>query len=68
MIFSLITIDKMTTQTKSKFLKVECKNCGNTQTVFDHSATEVKCLVCKAVLVEPTGGTAKIKADVKREF
>jgi len=57
-----------TNETKSNFVKVECKNCGNTQTVFDRSATEVKCLVCKAVLVEPTGGKAKISAEVKRTF
>jgi len=56
------------TKTGSKFAKVECKNCGNTQVVFDRSATEVKCLVCKAVLAEPTGGKAKINAEIKREF
>lgn len=55
-------------QPKSKFLKIECKNCGNTQVVFDHSATKVKCLVCDAVLVEPKGGLADVKAQVKRTF
>jgi len=53
---------------KSKFLKVECKGCGNAQVVFDHAATEVKCLVCNAVLAEPSGGRADIKVDVKRTF
>jgi small subunit ribosomal protein S27e len=53
---------------RSKFVKVECKNCGNTQVVFDRAATKVTCLVCDKVLVEPTGGQAKIQAEVKRSF
>lgn len=53
---------------KSKFMKVECKNCGNTQVVFDHAASRVSCLVCDKILVEPTGGQAKINAEVKRSF
>jgi small subunit ribosomal protein S27e len=56
------------TETKSKFMKVECKNCGNTQTVFDHAATEVKCLVCDKTLVAPTGGISKVNGEVKRTF
>jgi small subunit ribosomal protein S27e len=58
----------MNKETKSKFVKVECKNCSNTQTVFDHAASEVKCLVCDKTLVEPTGGNAKIHGEVKRTF
>lgn len=53
---------------KSGFLKVVCKNCGNTQVVFNRSATVVRCLVCDTVLVEPTGGKARIKAEIKRAF
>ena len=55
-------------ETKSKFLKVECKKCNNTQVVFDHASTKVKCLVCDAVLAEPTGGKADVKAETKRTF
>jgi small subunit ribosomal protein S27e len=55
-------------QPKSRFLKVECKGCGNSQVVFDHASTKVKCLVCDAVLAEPTGGRAEVKVAVKREF
>lgn len=54
--------------TKSKFVKVECGNCGNTQMVFDHSAIQVKCLVCNNVLAEPKGGKAEITAEIKRAF
>ena len=49
-------------------MKVECKNCGNTQVVFDHATSKVKCLVCDKLLVEPTGGMAKVNAGVKRAF
>jgi small subunit ribosomal protein S27e len=47
----------------SKFLKVKCKKCKNEQVVFENSASNVKCLVCGEVLVEPTGGKADIKSE-----
>jgi len=53
---------------KSKFVKVECKSCGNAQVMFDHPATKVKCLVCNAILAEPRAGKAEIKGTVQREF
>jgi len=55
-------------KSKSKFVKVDCKGCGNSQVIFDHASTKVKCLVCDAVLAEPRGGRADIKAPVSREF
>mgnify|MGYP001618187691 CR=1 FL=1 len=51
-------------ETKSKFIKVRCNKCKNEQIVFGKSASEVKCLVCSDVLLEPTGGKSKIKARV----
>jgi small subunit ribosomal protein S27e len=53
---------------KSKFVKVDCKGCGNSQVIFDHAASTVKCVVCAAVLAEPTGGRADIKVPVARSF
>ena len=50
-------------QPKSKFLMVECNVCSNTQIVFSHSTTRVKCNVCGEVIVEPTGGKAQIKGN-----
>lgn len=47
----------------SKFLKVVCR-CKNEQIIFNKASSKVKCLVCGAVLAEPTGGKAKIKAKV----
>ncbi|WP_457591591.1 30S ribosomal protein S27e [Geoglobus sp.] len=48
----------------SRFLKVKCPDCENEQVVFDHASTHVKCLVCGRTLVEPTGGRARLKAEV----
>jgi small subunit ribosomal protein S27e len=48
----------------SKFLKIKCKKCKNEQIVFEKPSTEVKCLVCGTVLVEPTGGKGIIKTKV----
>jgi len=46
-----------------KFLNVRCK-CKNEQVIFDKPASPVRCLVCKEVLAESTGGRAIIKAKV----
>ena len=50
---------------KSKFLKVKCKKCRNEQIIFNKPAQIVRCLVCGAVLAEPTGGMGKIKTKIK---
>ena len=41
-----------------EFTKVRCK-CKNEQVIFSKPASTVRCLVCKEVLVEPTGGRGK---------
>ena len=53
----------MERKTKSKFLKVRC-SCKNEQIIFEKASTTVKCLVCKEIIAEPTGGKAKVNADV----
>ena len=53
---------------ESRFLKVECKGCGNTQVIFDRTSSKVKCLVCDAVLADPTGGKADVKVPISRTF
>ncbi len=55
-------------QPDSRFVKIECKNCGNAQVVFDHASTKVKCLVCDSEIAEPTGGKARITAKINRSF
>jgi small subunit ribosomal protein S27e len=54
----------MTTELKSKFIKVRCEKCKNEQVIFNKAATSVKCLVCGEVLAEPKGSLAKLKARV----
>jgi len=56
-------------QPKSKFIRVKCNVCGNEQTIFDHATFPVRCLVCGAVLVKPTGGKAQlINAEMVKVF
>jgi len=41
--------------------------CGNEQPVFDHATFPTRCLVCGTVIVQPTGGKAKlVNAEVVR--
>ena len=46
---------------ETKFLTVKCKDCGNSQTVFNRATTQVNCQVCGATLAKPTGGKASIQ-------
>ncbi len=52
------------TKEKSKFLRVKCSKCNNEQSVFSRASMVVKCLVCGEILAEPTGGEARMKAQV----
>lgn len=49
---------------KSKFLEVECPECGNKQVVFGSSSTEVKCSKCNFMLVAPKGGKSAVKGKI----
>lgn len=49
---------------KSKFLEVKCKDCENTQVVFNKASTQVNCQVCGATLANPSGGKAIINATI----
>jgi len=51
-------------QPLSRFLRVKCLNCGNTQIVFGCSATDVECLVCGKILLQSTGGKARILTKI----
>jgi len=58
------TIESYFPKPKSKFIKVRCKKCGNEQIIFDKASTVVKCLKCGETLALPTGGKAKILAEI----
>jgi small subunit ribosomal protein S27e len=51
----------------SKYLKVKCE-CGNEQTVFSHTSSEVKCTKCGVVIAHPAGGKAIIHGDIVSEL
>ncbi len=51
-------------QSKSRFLRVKCLNCGNIQIIFGCSATDVACLVCGKTLLQSTGGKARILTKI----
>ncbi len=51
-------------KSKNKFIKVRCQACKNEQNIFEGATTKVKCLACNAILAEPRGGKAEIKARV----
>ncbi len=49
---------------ESNFVRVKCPKCGNEQVIFDRPSLAPRCSVCEEVLAEPTGGKAKIKAEI----
>jgi small subunit ribosomal protein S27e len=51
----------------SRFLKVACE-CGNESVVFDRASKPVRCAACNAVLAEPAGGRAHVKAKVVKSL
>ncbi len=54
----------MAKETKSRFIRVKCNDCGNDQVIFSNASTTVKCLACEKVIAEPMGGKADIKTEI----
>jgi len=50
---------------KSRFVRVKCSKCKNSQIIFGNASTKVRCLECNAILALPSGGKAKIRARVE---
>ena len=48
----------------SKFLRVKCP-CGNEQVIFASASSGVNCLVCSALLAEPSGAQVVLADGVK---
>lgn len=51
-------------ETRSKFLKVRCTDCGNEQVIFDRANIKISCTVCGSTLALPKGGIADIKGEI----
>jgi len=49
---------------ESTFIRVKCPKCGNEQVIFDRPSLAPHCSVCDELLAEPTGGKARLKAEV----
>ncbi|MBS7250451.1 MAG: 30S ribosomal protein S27e [Candidatus Jordarchaeaceae archaeon] len=54
-------------QPKSRFINVQCSDCGSEQIVFDRASTIVKCNVCGKPLVKPLGGKAVIMVKKSKQ-
>jgi len=48
---------------RNRFIKVRCQACKNEQVIYEAATTKVKCLICNAVIAEPKGGKAELKAS-----
>ncbi len=51
-------------ENRSGFLRVKCPDCEHEQMVFEKASTQVTCVVCGKVLATPTGGKAKVSAEI----
>jgi small subunit ribosomal protein S27e len=49
---------------KSKFQKVQCKECSAENILYSHVTTTVTCKSCGNIIAEPTGSVAKIHGTV----
>jgi small subunit ribosomal protein S27e len=50
---------------KSRFVKVKCSKCKESQIIFGNASTRVRCLKCDSILAEPSSGKAKIRSRVE---
>jgi len=48
-------------------MNIKCQDCGNEQIAFDKPATHVKCNVCGATLIKPTGGKGSVRGELLGE-
>jgi ribosomal protein S27E len=53
---------------KSKFIVIACRNCKNSQIIFNKASTKIVCVNCKEVLAEPTGGGIFVKGKVLQQL
>ena len=49
----------------SRFIKVKCSKCKNSQVIFGKASTKVRCLDCNSIIALPAGGKAKIRSRVE---
>lgn len=47
-------------QPESRFIRLRCEKCKNEQIIFSKPSSEIRCLVCGALLAKPTGGIGQV--------
>ena len=52
----------------SRFLEVECHDCGSKQIIFNRIASQVSCHTCGATLALSTGGKSRVTAKITGVF
>ncbi|HIC84491.1 MAG TPA: 30S ribosomal protein S27e [Nitrososphaerales archaeon] len=45
---------------RSSFISIQCPECGTSRVVFSASSSKINCEKCNTLLLENTGGLAKI--------
>lgn len=53
---------------RSTFIRIRCPQCGYEIITFSHASSKIYCPSCKTLLVEPTGGKAKIYGEKVDEY
>jgi small subunit ribosomal protein S27e len=56
--------NKLIPKPRSVFLRVKCSKCGNEQLLYSNAVNKITCNVCGETLAEPSGGRAKLNAEV----
>ncbi len=51
-----------------KFVKIKCPECGGETITYSRGSSEVKCIICNAVIARPTGGLIEYRGEITGEF
>jgi small subunit ribosomal protein S27e len=52
----------------SKFISVQCTQCGEKRIIFSHSTTDINCKSCGEAMAKKTGAKASVLAKVLEVF
>ncbi len=50
-----------------KFVKIKCPECGGETLTYSRASTEVKCIICNAIIAKPTGGLIEFRGEITGE-
>jgi small subunit ribosomal protein S27e len=52
----------------SKFISVQCPQCGEKRIIFSHSTTDINCKSCGQIMAKKTGSKASIIGKIVEAF